>query len=412
MLNYVKIYYMSAILGGKSMNKWEERYNKLKNGEFDSRIDELKEKHNNKSITKEEYKEYQKLLKSKESLSKVDNVLEYKEQLKEELKKLELEKGSRDNAIEASKETQRLEEELKKITEEIIKTENELKKSNLEEHEKDELSAKRDELYARRDDNNAKYVQNQKVLEKSLNRKDEFKNLSEEEIKNKENLLKSRISKCNMVAKNLLNGASWDTINLKLDNWDKEKRYTNKKEESVLEENKNKLENSEKEDLFENIFSETEKNSKGLDEYDIISDSNAEAYNRNKQLMFEKKHPRLAKIQNWLKKVFGNKRKMLQEGKEIENKVVEDKVEDKVEEKVEDKTIDDISFREYIKVVAEKGMDGAETDRQQKAKERLAKFREEKGYRQGNTGGTMTPKGREALNKIDETVQEIDDGSR
>lgn len=215
-----------------------------------------------------------------------------------------------------------------------------------------------------------------------------------------------------MVAKNLLNGASWDTINLKLDNWDKEKRYTNKKEESVLEENKNKLENSEKEDLFENIFSETEKNSKGLDEYDIISDSNAEAYNRNKQLMFEKKHPRLAKIQNWLKKVFGNKRKMLQEGKEIENKVVEDKVEDKVEEKVEDKTIDDISFREYIKVVAEKGMDGAETDRQQKAKERLAKFREEKGYRQGNTGGTMTPKGREALNKIDETVQEIDDGSR
>lgn len=394
------------------MNKWEERYNKLKNGEFDSRIDELKEKHNNKSITKEEYKEYQKLLKSKESLSKVDNVLEYKEQLKEELKKLELEKGSRDNAIEASKETQRLEEELKKITEEIIKTENELKKSNLEEHEKDELSAKRDELYARRDDNNAKYVQNQKVLEKSLNRKDEFKNLSEEEIKNKENLLKSRISKCNMVAKNLLNGASWDTINLKLDNWDKEKRYTNKKEESVLEENKNKLENSEKEDLFENIFSETEKNSKGLDEYDIISDSNAEAYNRNKQLMFEKKHPRLAKIQNWLKKVFGNKRKMLQEGKEIENKVVEDKVEDKVEEKVEDKTIDDISFREYIKVVAEKGMDGAETDRQQKAKERLAKFREEKGYRQGNTGGTMTPKGREALNKIDETVQEIDDGSR
>ena len=394
------------------MNKWEERYNKLKNGEFDSRIDELKEKHNNKSITKEEYKEYQKLLKSKESLSKVDNVLEYKEQLKEELKKLELEKGSRDNAIEASKETQRLEEELKKITEEIIKTENELKKSNLEEHEKDELSAKRDELYARRDDNNAKYVQNQKVLEKSLNRKDEFKNLSEEEIKNKENLLKSRISKCNMVAKNLLNGASWDTINLKLDNWDKEKRYTNKKEESVLEENKNKLENSEKEDLFENIFSETEKNSKGLDEYDIISDSNAEAYNRNKQLMFEKKHPRLAKIQNWLKKVFGNKRKMLQEGKEIENKVVEDKVEDKVEEKVEDKTIDDISFREYIKVVAEKGMDGAETDRQQKAKERLAKFREEKGYRQGNTGGTMTPKGREALNKIDETVQEIDDESR
>lgn len=387
MLNYVKIYYMSAILGGKSMKKWEERYNKLKNGEFDSRIDELKEKHDNKSITKEEYKEYQKLLKSKESLSKVDNVLEYKEQLKEELKKLELEKGSRDNAIEASKETQRLEEELKKITEEIIKTENELKNSNLEEHERDALSAKRDELYARRDDNNARYVQNQKVLEKSLNRKGEFKNLSEEEIKNKENLLKSRISKCNMVAKNLLNGASWDTINLKLDSWNKlinKGEKLSKKEEFVNR--TNRTENNEMED----IFSSKEKE----EEFKKISAK------KQKAAEFAEKHPKLAKIGNWFKKLF-KKETLLPE-----------KTKTKPEVEKEAKTDLDKDFKEYIKQIAEKGMDGAETDRQQKAKERLVKFREEKGYRQGNTGGTMTQEGREALNKIDETVQEIDDGSR
>lgn len=41
------------------MNKWEDKYEKLKNGEFDARIDELKDKANNKTATKEEYKEYE-----------------------------------------------------------------------------------------------------------------------------------------------------------------------------------------------------------------------------------------------------------------------------------------------------------------------------------------------------------------
>lgn len=356
MLNYAKIYYMSAILGGKSMNKWEEKYNKLKNGEFDSRIDELKEKHDNKSITKEEYKEYQKLLKSKESLSKVDNVLEYKEELKEELKKLELEKGSRENAIEASKETEKLEEELKKITEEIIKTENELKNSNLEEHEREALSAKRDELYARRDDNNARYVQNQKVLEKSLNRKGEFKNLSEEEIKNKENLLKSRISKCNMVAKNLLNGASWDTINLKLDSWNK---LINKGEKlSKKEETVNRTENNEMEDIFSSQEKEEEfKKLKAKEE---------------KAAKFAEKHPRLAKIGNWFRKVF-KKEKSLPELVAADDVI-------KTTENKEEKEIDsDKDFKEYIKVVAEKGIDGVKAEqkanRQQELKEKLEQMR-------------------------------------
>lgn len=43
MLNYAKIYYMSAILGGKSMNKWEEEYNKIK-----PNIDKMIEEQNNK----------------------------------------------------------------------------------------------------------------------------------------------------------------------------------------------------------------------------------------------------------------------------------------------------------------------------------------------------------------------------
>ena len=59
------------------MNKQEDKYSKLKNGEFDARIDELKDKANNKTATKEEYKEYEKLSKSKNNLGKVENVLEH-----------------------------------------------------------------------------------------------------------------------------------------------------------------------------------------------------------------------------------------------------------------------------------------------------------------------------------------------
>ncbi len=57
-------------------------------------------------------------------------------------------------------------------------------------------------------------------------------------------MLKTRMSKCNMVAKNLLNGASWDTINLKLDNWDK--KFTKKKDEKQVKKTKIENKNSRK----------------------------------------------------------------------------------------------------------------------------------------------------------------------
>ena len=136
MLNYVKIYYMSVILGGKNMNKWEDKYSKLKNGEFDARIDELKDKANNKTATKEEYKEYEKLSKSKNNLGKVENVLEYREKLKEELNELKQEVETRKDAALANQESKKLEEELVKITEEIIKTEKELKDPEIKEDRK------------------------------------------------------------------------------------------------------------------------------------------------------------------------------------------------------------------------------------------------------------------------------------
>lgn len=359
------------------MNKWEDKYEKLKNGEFDARIDELKEKKSNKTATREEYKEYEKLSKAKNNLGKVENVLEYREKLKEDLKDLKQEIEIRRDAVLANLESKELEEELAKITEEIIKTEKELKDPEIKEDRKNELLAKREELYGKRDENNSRYAKAQKALEGEFSREGELKNLSKKEIEDKALLLKTRMSKCNMVAKNLLNGASWDTIDLKLDNWDKDKRFTRKKDEKSVENTKTENSNLEKE-VSGNASLENK--SEELDERDVFSDSKAEAYNKNKQLMFEKKHPILAKIQSWFKKMSGKEEKMLPEPEEKgkSEKIKAASALNKTEESKEQD--EDKSFREYIKAVAEKGMDGVSIEeklaRQEAAKEKLAQMRE------------------------------------
>lgn len=346
----------------------------------------MKDKANNKTATKEEYKEYEKLSKSKNNLGKVENVLEYREKLKEELNELKQEVETRKDAILANQESKKLEEELVKITEEIIKTEKELKDPEIKEDRKNELLAKREKLYGKRDENNSRYAKAQKALEGEFSREGELKNLSKKEIEDKALLLKTRMSKCNMVAKNLLNGASWDTIDLKLDNWDK--KYTKKKDEKQAEKAKIENGNSGKEEqqqletdeLFANVFPEDKP--EDFDDRDIISDSNAEEYNKNKQLMFEKKHPRLAKIKRWFNRILGKEEKMLPEPEEKQELGKSEKIKaasalNKTEESKEQD--EDKSFREYIKAVAEKGMDGVSMEekvaKQEKAERKLAEMR-------------------------------------
>ena len=58
------------------MRKWEEKYNEIQSGKLDARISELQEKFNNKTITRDELKEFEKSKRIKENISKVDNVVE------------------------------------------------------------------------------------------------------------------------------------------------------------------------------------------------------------------------------------------------------------------------------------------------------------------------------------------------
>jgi len=57
------------------MSKWEDKYEKLKSGEFNDRIDELKQKVEDRNATREELKEYKTLSKSKENLNQVNQII-------------------------------------------------------------------------------------------------------------------------------------------------------------------------------------------------------------------------------------------------------------------------------------------------------------------------------------------------
>lgn len=52
-------------------NKWREEFEAWENGEKDKRFDELEDKYNNKTITREENDEYQKMLKIDKNIEKV-----------------------------------------------------------------------------------------------------------------------------------------------------------------------------------------------------------------------------------------------------------------------------------------------------------------------------------------------------
>ena len=73
------------------MRKWEEKYKELQSGKLDTRIGELQQKFDNKSITREELKEFEKAKKIKENMSKIENI--------ERITKREM-KGFKDDRIE------------------------------------------------------------------------------------------------------------------------------------------------------------------------------------------------------------------------------------------------------------------------------------------------------------------------
>ena len=418
------------------MNNWEEKYNEI-NPKIDSMIAEQAAKINEarrkqaeigKNVESPEYKQAKadlkaaeiqkgKLDKLKPNLKKVSNYLVIKKQIEARLNEYNKVRKAQNEMMNNRRQIGKCEQQEKEATEELKKLTDELRSGKLSETEKKEVNKKITEAANKKQ--NAFNLRNQlNEKDKSLN--DELKDFKYGEVDRdtiKEKMAEERkaIEILDSKCEQLMDGEHVEYIY---------QEATARKEETNDLEQPEKTERDEQDNrLFDDDYilrDNIETPEEGMEYEDISSTST-----------FAQKHPRLAKIGNFFKnlknKIFNrNEIEALEEGTPIENEETE--LDEEIEEivakdeiELTDKEMDRL-VQDIIKDVdevgkkSEKGMEGLRESIKvtltQEAKERLDKFRKDNGYRQGDVGPTMTEKGKRALNNIDRTAQEINDGGR
>lgn len=344
------------------MSKWEDKYETYKNGGIDSIINDLTAKG---ISTKEEKKEYRKLTKIKEKMPQIDNVVEYRNKLKKELNDLKKEISVRENLEKAGKKQEELSakiERYQKRYEDIVK---QLKNDKLDPDKRKQLENEKSLINEDMPKVQDEMTKQEKVLGNGLGEKRQLSDLSKEELETKRFDIQTKVSKCNLVARNLLDGLSWEQIDIKLDNW-KDKRFksVDNKLETEIEALKRKREekvNDFKLDIKEDGLDY--KKEDGLN-YKIEEKTN------KPDLTFADKHPRLAKIGNFFK---GLKDRFIKKDQPEMSEKYNPEI-TTVEEKNEK---EEKPFKEYIKEIAEKGIDGVnEEEKTAKRRELKAKLEE------------------------------------
>lgn len=385
------------------MRKWEEEYQKWQSGEMDKKYNELKAKMDaKKDRTIEDYKEFQKMEKIKSNLPKVENLMDYKAKLNEELTLLKEEYNARrteeNRNSDLAKVKAEVEENKKAIAEAEEKVDELVIKIN-ETKDKDEIKAlkeQRDHESKKLGDLNSKSAELKDKLEKNENAKTTLnKDLSgytTEELRENCFKVSSEISKCNFAAGLFMKGASIDSVKLELKEF-KNRKFTSKTplpltNKERAEKNTLKKETipevKKKEDKEKTIDSEREDNLERED------DSEKELIDPND---FATAFPKLAKVfPNMGDNIFGKGLLKAKEGVEkIKNIFKRDKtkVEDKVEEIIEKEDAETLnagaqkeekkSFRDYLRYdimeVAEKGVNGLEEQRKEELKQKLEENR-------------------------------------
>lgn len=342
--------------------KYKKMYEELKSGEKDKRLEELKNKISEKTATQQEYKEAKRIEKAKENLVKVESVMKLQEKLNAEISKVEgtINGINSKNKIteELDKKLVELEEELAKIEEEKNKMQEELKTATGE--NKAVLTVKIKEENKKIEENNSKY---QKALQSKLNienTKDvelgKYDKMTMEELDEKQNDLKNKSARCDLVIVNLLKGRNLDDISVQLDNYQNRTFKCNEKlsnrrkgrKEDKTKDTEPEISDEELTDIEKGLERETKKiEKKARKETALTTESE-----------FAKKHPRLAKIGNWFKNIFSKKEKNGQTVKNAPEK------EAKIEKNVnKDKAIEDIvnsnenDFKKYLKDITKNGYD-------------------------------------------------------
>lgn len=369
------------------IQRWEKQYEEYTNGEKKQRLYELKTKLENKTITKEEYDEYKKMLRIEKNLPKVKNLQEFQNQLIQLKSEIIEELNRRESAEKASKdiekENQKLEKELEKINEQKEEIVKQLKNKDLSEEEKTDLQTKLVECNNKIQLNNDKYLENVGKQPEKVEEKDITK-LSKKELTDKAINLSIKIDICNLYATRLMKGRE-DVEQIKSveENikWDKND-YRNKLKNEVKT---FKLPKEQKEKM-EQLKSASKKQAEKAKTESPKKEESCQAMVKVSE--FDQKHPKIAAIKNWFKKSFekfAKKEEAQMSDEDIKKlgKKIEQQVETKKEkqsetaikqentEKRRDTFLKDLKFVEDLEIseIAEKGLD--EVKKENKSKKQL-----------------------------------------
>ena len=307
------------------MRKWEEEYKQIKNGKLDVKMQELKQKVEQKKATKEEYNEYQKYQKVKENLGKVENILEFRKSLEKKKEQIDKELQNREDLAKIPEQIEKLEKEFEKLEKDKEELQDKLKDPKLEAIDRSYLENKLKMVSAQIDANHKSYSDAHDELRKNVQKNNRLSKISKTELDKQKRELSKKISKCNMVAANLLKGRSWDSIEVKLDDW---KEYTSKEKTAIGKERAEK-ENSQ----------EKAQNSKEKQE-------ESESKEMVEVSEFDRKHPRLAKIKNMFRKA----------KEKIFSKKNAEKAEEAKEQEAQEEKEKDNDFKKELREIAERGM--------------------------------------------------------
>lgn len=318
------------------MRKWEQKYEEFSNSkELEEKMAILEEKINGKVAFKEEYEEFKQLSAIKENLPKVKNILQLRENLENENKEINEEIKKREARVQLNRKIENLDKQLKTYEAEWDKITTELKSDKLSEEEKQSKKSRLKEIEACKQKNNVEFgnCQDQLKLDAEEIKNSKFKDISTDELKEQAYQGKMKVSKCNLACNKLMQGYSWDSVEVALDKF-KDERFTAKgKEAEKMRQNRAaaKLENS-KEQNVEVSENKEEKPSK---------EQKAENKEENQALAVQEEKTLFQKVKEVLKKLT-NKTKdwLMGKDEEVENEVeetVDVEKEDNVEKETESK---------------------------------------------------------------------------
>ncbi len=392
---------------------WEIEYEKYKSTDTQVKLEELKNKLDAKTITRQEYDEYQKMLKVIDNLPKVENVIEYMEKLdqdlsvlKEEIRAREEQRQIEEKRIKPENLEKELEANLNKQYELIAKRKEINKKIALTSDkqeieklklEKEEVNQELSKLELQAKQNNDIFVEmhSTKKENKKLTKKDLAK-YSDEDLRAKCFEISAMISKCNMVASNLMKGLSRDSLQVKLEGW-KDRKFTSK--EPLPLTRREKMAIKEEENSSVNETEDKEETEEESAFYTNAKEENEWVEFPRPLSEFEKAFPRLAKRfpklqENFIGKTMlaiKNRFRPIEEEKEEQedkqempeqletNEPPENDSENSKEE--ENSKTKKEKFMNYVKYdvleVAEKGIEQVQKEDLENRKKRLEEMRKE-----------------------------------